>query len=126
MRYHNQVNLGVDVLLDDVIHDRVFGAIEVDIHVPDELKEKFKEFTPIFKNTEVRFEDIGEFMQQAVEDHGFSKAPRKLLIGSYFGKQIGMNTPLLRWYLQHGLVVTRIYSFFQYRCEKVFTTLLRT
>ena len=31
MRYHNQVELGVDVLLDDILHDRVFGAIEVDI-----------------------------------------------------------------------------------------------
>ena len=35
----------------DMIRDgSLFGAIEVDIEVPENLKEKFSEMTPIFKN----------------------------------------------------------------------------
>lgn len=32
---------------------KIFGAAEVDIQVPDHLKESFQEFPPIFKNTSV-------------------------------------------------------------------------
>ena len=40
--------------------------------------------------------------------------PRRLLIGSYFGKKIGLTTPLLKWYLEHGLVITPIYTTVEY------------
>ncbi len=30
---------------------------------PEDLKEKFSEMTPIFKNAEIKCEDIGEYMQ---------------------------------------------------------------
>ena len=36
------------------------------------------------------------------------------MIGSYFGKKIGLTTPLLKWYLEHGLVITRIYTIIEY------------
>ena len=32
---------------------KIFGAVEVDLEVPDELKNHYKEFPPIFKNTSV-------------------------------------------------------------------------
>jgi len=31
-----------------------FGAVEVDIETPPNLKEKFSKLTPIFKNVEIR------------------------------------------------------------------------
>ena len=36
------------------------------------------------------------------------------MIGSYFGKKIGLSTPLLKWYLNHGLVITNIYTVVKY------------
>ena len=36
------------------------------------------------------------------------------MIGSYFGKKIGLVMPLLKWYLEHGLVITRIYTVIEY------------
>ena len=49
-------------------------------------------------------------MQEYAKQHNIKDVPRRLLIGSYFGKKIGLTTPLLKWYLEHGLVITRIYT----------------
>eukprot|EP00794_Sanderia_malayensis_P004117 gene4117-biopygen2584 len=126
LKYANNVEITEAEVLDDILHDRAFGAIEIDIHIPEHLREYFKEFTHTFKNTEVEFKDIGDYMQRVVEDHGISKQPRKLLIGSYFGRQIGINTPLLRWYLQHGLEVARISRFIQYRGAEIFKSFVNS
>ena len=40
-----------------------YGYIQCDLVVPDELKEKFSNFPPISKNTEVGRNDIGEYLQ---------------------------------------------------------------
>ena len=49
-------------IIEDIINDRLFGFVKVDIHVPDELKSHFNEFPPIFKNAEITIADIGEHM----------------------------------------------------------------
>ena len=46
--------------------------------------------------------------------------PRRTLIGSFIGKNIFMATPLLRWYLEHGLVVDKIYEVVEYVPEQCF------
>ena len=48
-------------ILSDVRHERLFGCVEVDIRVPGHLKEKFSEMCPIFKNTEISRDDIGDY-----------------------------------------------------------------
>ena len=42
-----------------VLNDQLFGALEVDIKVPDHLKPTFAEMSPIFENVEVSRDDIG-------------------------------------------------------------------
>ena len=49
-------------------------------------------------------------MQQYAKEHSIKDVPRSLLIGSYFCKKIGLLTPLLKWYLSYGLVITHIYT----------------
>ena len=39
-----------DRILSEVRHEHFFGCMEVDIRVPEHLKEKFSELCPIFKN----------------------------------------------------------------------------
>jgi hypothetical protein len=39
-------------------HNTSFGALEVDLEVPDHLKEKFAEMPPVFKNTHIFRDDI--------------------------------------------------------------------
>ena len=80
----------------------LFGFVECDIEVPDHLKECFSEMTAKLKNVDVCLDDVGEFMQNYAKEHSIKDVPRRLLIGSYFGKKIGLTTPLLNWYLEHG------------------------
>ena len=53
-------------------------------------------------------------MQEYTKQHNIKDVPRSLLIGSYFGKKIGLATPLLKWYLEHRLVITHIYTVVEY------------
>jgi hypothetical protein len=92
-------------IVNAVKNDTLFGCVECDIHVPEHLKDKFSEMCPIFKNTEIRREDIGEFMKSYAEENNIMKQPRRSLIGSMVGKKIMLATPLLKWYLEHGLEV---------------------
>ena len=47
-------------LKDDILNDKLFGFVQVDIETPECLKKKFSEMTPILKNTKIKYEDIGE------------------------------------------------------------------
>ena len=88
---------------------RLFGFVECDTEVPDHLKDYFSEMTLMFKNV-VCLNDVEECMQQYAKEHSIKDVPCRRLIGSYFGKKIGLSTLLLKWYLNHCLVSRHIYT----------------
>ena len=67
---------------------------------------------------------VGEVMQEYAKEHSIKDVPRRLLIGSYFGKKIGLSTPLLKWYLEHGLVITHIYTVIEYVPNAAFNSFM--
>ena len=75
-------------LQDDILNNKLFGFVKVDIETPEHLKEKFSEMTPIFKNAEIKFEDIGEYMQNYHKEKHIPFNKGYKLIGSFFGKGI--------------------------------------
>ena len=107
-------------ILREVRNERLFGCVEVDIRVPDHLKEKLSEMCPIFKNIDISREDIGEFMKTYAEEHGIMAEPRRSLIGSMKGEKILLATPLLKWYLEHGLEVTKVHQVIDFTPEPCF------
>jgi hypothetical protein len=109
-------------ILNAVFQGTFFGLLQCDVTVPDYLKDYFSELQPIFKNTLVSKDDIGPFMKDYAERHKFMSQPRKTLVASYFGKQIVLATPLLRWYLAHGLVVSNITLMIEYNPKPCFET----
>ena len=109
-------------VLEAVKEGTLFGLVECDIEVPKHLRAHFAEMTPIFKNVKISRDDIGEPMKKYAEANHIMKQPRRSLIGSYKGKKILLTTPLLQWYLAHGLEV-KIYQVIQYwpnDCFKAF------
>ena len=117
-------------ILAGVRDETLFGMVEVDIEVPQKWEgtfqhklspyEYFKEMSPLFCNTEVKFEDIGEHMQNHIKSKGLSEHPRRLLVGGMKAEKILLATPLLKWYLEHGLKVTRIYQVVEFSAKKCF------
>ena len=107
-------------ILTAVIDGTLFGMVECDVHVPPELRPYFSEMQPIFKNANVSRDDIGPFMRNYAEEHDIMSTPRRMLVGSFHGIKLLLATPLLRWYLAHGLVVDRVYQIVEYSPKPCF------
>ena len=107
-------------ILAAVVDGTLFGMVECDICVPRERQDHFAEMQPIFKNTTVTRNDIGPFMRDYAEEHDIVSAPRRMLVGSYGGDKILLSTPLLQWYLMHGLIVDHVYQVVEYEPKPCF------
>ena len=103
-----------------VVDGTLFGMVECDVRVPEHLEDQFAEMQPIFKNANVSRDDIGPFMRQYAEENDIMSAPRRMLVGSFHGIKLLLATPLLRWYLAHGLVVDRVYQIVEYSPKPCF------
>lgn len=86
-------------ILTGVRNGRVFGMIQCNIRVREELRAHFAEMQPIFKNIHMSRDDLGPYMRRYAEEHVIMKTLRRMLIGSYRGDKILLAKPLLRWYL---------------------------
>ena len=53
-------------------------------------------------------------MKDYAEKFGSLPQPRKMLIASYFGDKILLITLLIKWYLSHGLIITKVYEFIEF------------
>jgi len=109
-----------DQILAEVKSEKLFGMVECDIETTDELKNAFAEFQPIPKHAYMQRKDVGHHMAQFAVENGLLKSPQKTLLNSYFGHKMLFATPLLAWYLNHGLRVTKVYQVIQYNPTKCF------
>ena len=107
-------------ILEYIKNDEMFGAVEVDINVPDSLKDHFQEMPPVFKNTTISRDDIGDYMRDYLDYNKRTFKDTRYLIGSMFGTKILLITPLLKWYMAHGLTVTRIYQVVEFEPRRCF------
>jgi len=106
----SELHLSEGEIIHGIRFGLIFGVVECDISVPSDMYDHFAEFPPIFKNTNVSPADAGPLMQKFVEDNNLSTKPRRMLIGSMWGEKILLATPLLRWYVKHGLKITKLPS----------------
>ena len=83
-----------------------FGFIECDNSVPEKLRDKFSEMSPVFKNVQVSRKELSPHMLRFAEKSGYLKAPQRMLIGSMFGEKILLLSELAKWYLEQGLEIT--------------------
>ena len=96
------------------------GFVECDISVPDSCLTKFSEMAPILQNTDVGREHFSEHMKRFAINGDFLKQPQRMLIGSLFGKKILLLSELAKWYLSHGLVITRVYQMIEHTPRAVY------
>ena len=113
-RRHVRWTMTSQQILRGVCDETIFGLIECDVCVPEALHAHFSEMQPVFKNIRLTRDDLGPFMRRYAEEHDIMTTPRRMLVGSFHGDKILLATPLLRWYLEHGLEVTRVYQVVEY------------
>ena len=111
--------------MEQIRSGKLLVYVQCDIEVPEELKEKFASFPPIFKNTNVCRHDNGSLMTDYAEK-GLLSQPRKMLISSYFLENGALITPLLLFYSDLGLVCKKIYRFVEYTPVKCFNNFVQS
>ena len=104
----------------------VFGYVECDIEVPKNLRVNFANFPPMFRNTLVSNNDFGDLMKTYAEEGGIRSQPRKTLISSFTLQNGTLITSLLLFYLQLGLVVTKIHRFVEYTPKICFNSFVQS
>ena len=108
-------------ITEKVLNDKLLGFFQVDIEVPEQLHDHFSEFSSLFVLGEVPETQIPEHMKEYKIATGRKtiKGGKKLL-GVLRAKKILLYSPLLKWYLNHGLLVTKIYKYLSYRASRPF------
>ena len=109
-----------------IIDGRLFNYAQCDIEVPEHLRDYFSNLPPIFKNTAVSRDDIGNLMKQYAEKENIMVQPRKMLLSSFILTNGTIITPLLLFYLQLGLVCEKIHRFVQYTPRKCFDNFVQS
>ena len=112
--------LSSEKLLSRIEEDNLFGYVQCDLEVPEELRERFANFPPIFKNFDVGRENIGKFMLEYAGKNALLLKPQRMLTSSYKLNHGIVITPLLKVYLKLGLRGTKIHRFIEYTPQKCF------
>ena len=119
-------SLAADQLLEEIKNGKLFGYVQCDNEVPENLRSNFNNFPPIFKNTLVSKNNIGDVMKNYAEEKRLMSQPRKMLISSFTLQNGTLITPLLLFYLQLGLVCTKIHGFAEYTPKKCFNSFVQS
>ena len=110
-----------DKLIQNVLNDKLFGFFQVDIEVPEQLLDRFSEFSPLFILSEVCEDQIPQHKQDYKINTGRKKIKNnKKLLGVMKAEKILLYSPLLKWYLNHGLQVTKIHKYISYTSGRPF------
>ena len=108
-------------IIQNVLNDKLFGFFEVDIEVPEQKRKRFSEFCPLFILDEVPEEQIPQHMKDYQINTGRKKIKNnKKLLGVMKAEKILIYSPLLKWYLNHGLQVTKIHRYISYTSGRPF------
>ena len=100
--------------------------MQYEIEVPENWRLNFDNFPPIFSNTIVNKNDIGELTKNYAEEHNLLSQPRKMLISSFTLQKGTLITSLIMFFLQSGLVCTKIHRFVQYTPKKCFKSFVQS
>ena len=112
-------------LLEGIKKGHIFGYVQCNIEVPENLRANFANFLPISKVTLVNKNDIGDLMKTYAEEEGIMSQPQKMLISSFTVQNATLFT-LLLFYLQLRLVCTKIHRFVEYTPKKCFNSFVQS
>ena len=105
----------------NVLEDKFFRFAQVDIEVPHNLKEKFSEMPLLFVVDEIPDNFILEEMKlyKKLTGRKTIKGTKKRL-GVKKTKKILLYSPLLKWDLNHGMVITGVHHLIEYEPGRPF------
>ena len=105
---------------EEVITDKFFGFLEVDIEVPEDKWDYFGEMCPIFINKEYSEDVCGEYTKDLLKKLGRKPTKSRKLITVLKAEKILIKSTRLRWLLNHGCIVSKLHGVIEAKRGKVF------
>ena len=103
-----------------VVDGTLFGMVECDVASQKNCKTTFPKCS-LCSRTRASLEMTSDRSCVSMQKNTtFSRSHASMLVGSFRGVKILLATPLLRWYLAHGLVVDRVYQIIEYEPNPCF------
>jgi len=99
----------------------MFGVIKVDIIVSEDLCSYFGEFPSIVKNIEFSNNKCGEYTSTLLNNL-FSKS--KKLIATLKGEKVLIESTRLKWLVEHGCFITKVYGVIEAIPRKLFANFM--
>ena len=118
---HYNYQAAAPILTQRLKEEKWFGFAEVDIEIPEHFRPKFEEMCPFFYNKEVPIEAVPQHMLDYLKRTKRKRGDGRKLTGALSAKKILLYAPLLRWYIDHGAVITNVYRTLDYQPTKIFT-----
>jgi hypothetical protein len=98
-----------------------FGLLEVDLEIPEDKYEYFGEMPPIFKNIECSEADGGNYMKAVIQKiQQQTSGASKKLIASLKASKILLKSTQLKWLIEKGVEVTKLYGVIPAKKSKPF------
>jgi len=107
------------IIKDAVLNGQLFGFVKCKLATPKNLWSKFEEMPPIFVNREVPEAAVPQEMMDYLNRTGRKRTAGKKLLGVFEADEILLYTPLLQWYLEHGLELQAVYTTIKYQPENI-------
>ena len=97
------------------------GALELDLEVPDESHDYFKDFPPAPEHRVLQHDmrEGNEYIERFERDHPGERTEFRGLVGTLLPKKhYGVHWRLLQWYLKRGLKVTALHRVISWTQEQ--------
>ena len=107
-------------LLEGIKHGKYFGYVVCDLSTPSDIIENIKHilFPPVIQRMDIDESLLSPYMQNVTSAANTSLPRNDVVLQTYHGKQQLLFTPLVRFYLDLGMVVSNISLFIQYHPAK--------
>ena len=104
-----------DTLLAAIQRDEVFGFVLADVTTPDHVRDQFGSFLfpPIVRRMTVNATHMSDYMKNLCRDEN-KIMQFETLVQTYNCKQELLMTPLVKMYMDRGMIVSNVTKFIQY------------
>ena len=103
-------------LLEGIKSEKLFGFAVCDVTCPDEIYESIKSinFPPVIQRGVIDENLLSPYMAERCKAREY-KLPQKTLIQTFNGKQLLLYTPVLKFYMDLGLIISNVTKFVQFK-----------
>ena len=113
------INDSQESLLAAIQREEVFGFILADVRTPADVRDRFGSFLfpPIIKRCNINAGHLSSYMKKVIEEEG-KPLDYNTLVQVYNCKQELLMTPIVKLYLDRGMIVENVTKFFQYQAGR--------